>query len=180
MTERNTNGLPISPEQFRQYASKAVHGFVDKQFPKYFYQYEMEDMVSDVVLKIWRARESYDPAKGAYSTWVGTIARNVVRSEARAKSCRENISCKFDRDIVLDESEYGLYRSGEMSADGEFIAEEMHRAFYSRLVSERDRRFLAWQIEGLDAGEMAKREGITVNNVHIILCRMKRRLRSVA
>lgn len=176
----NEEKLPVGPEQFRRYASGAVQAFVNKQFPKYFSVEETEDMVSDAVLRMWKARDSYDPAKGAFSTWVGTIARNVVKSAARAKCCREDISRKFADDVVPDESVYGLYRSGEMSADGELIAEETHRTLISGLGSERDRRFLEWQIEGLDASEMARREGITVNNVHLVLCRLRRRLHSVA
>ena len=172
--------LPIRPEQFRQYASAVVRTFVNKQFPKYFSAEETDDIVSDVVLRMWRARNSYDPAKGAFSTWVGTITRNVVKSAAGAKRCREDISCKLGEDIVLDESVYGLYRSGEMSADGELIAEETHRTLVSGLGSERDRRFLEWQIEGLNAAEMARNEGISVANVHLVICRMKRRLPTVA
>ena len=75
---------------------------------------------------------------------------------------------------------YGLYRSGEMSADGELIAEETHRTLISGLGSDRDRRFLEWQIEGLNAAEMARDEGISVENVHLVICRMKRRLPTVA
>ena len=172
--------LPIRPEQFRQYASAVVRAFVNKQFKKYFSEEETEDIVSEVELRMWRARDSYDPSKGAFSTWVGTITRNVVKSIARAKCCREDISCKLDENIVLDESVYGLYRSGEMSADGELIAEETYRTLISVLDSERDRRFLDWLIEGLNASEMAEREGISVNNVHLVLCRMKRRLPQAA
>ena len=172
--------LPIRPEQFREYASAVVRAFVNKQFPKYFSVEETDDIVSDVVLRMWRARDSYDPAKGAFSTWVGTITRNVVKSVAMAKCCREEISCKLGEDIVLDESVYGLYRSNEMSADGELIAEETHRTLVSGLCSERDKRFLEWQIEGLDASVMARNEGISEKNVHLILFRMKQRLPPVA
>ena len=172
--------LPIRPEQFRQYASAVVRAFVNKQFPKYFSVEETDDIVSDVVLRMWRARDSYDPAKGAFSTWVGTITRNVVKSAARAKCCREDISCKLSEDIVIDDSVYGLFRSGEMSTDGELIAEETYMTLISVLDSKRDRRFLDWLIEGLNASEMAEREGISVKNVHLVLCRMKRRLPQAA
>ena len=53
---------------------------------------------------------------------------------------------------------------------------QLRESLRSRLKSERDRRFLDWQIDGLDAKEMARREGIPVENVHMVLFHMRQRL----
>ena len=165
--------FPLHPNQFRPYAEKAVLTYVRTQFPHYFTREEKEDIVSDVVLRMLRAQASYDPGKGALATWVGTIARNAVRSAARSKWNRTDISADWDDDTALRQSD-------RMSADGELLLEELQEDLFSRLRMERDRRFLAWQIDGLDAAEMAVREGIPVEQVHLVLFRMRQRLRAAA
>ena len=181
MTYMKNIAFPIKADQFRTYAQKAVQCFLHKQFPKYFTVEEQEDLVSEVVLRMWRSMGTYDPSKGAFSTWVGTIARNVVRTEAQAKYNHADISGWLEeQELPLDESQYGLYRGMEMSADRELMEEELVEGYFSKLNTERDRRFLAWKLDGLDASEMAQREGISVENVHTVLCRMKQRLNRAA
>ena len=36
------------------------------------------DIIQDACTKVWRYRESFDPAKSKLSTWVGTTTRNVL------------------------------------------------------------------------------------------------------
>jgi len=181
MNTMETSTSPIRADRVRPLAQKAVQGYLHHQFPKFFSAEEKEDLVSEVVLRIWRSREAYDPSRGSVSTWVGTMAKNAVLTAALSKSNRSEISGSLeDLSIPLDESEYGMYRSGQMSADGEFLAEELLEGFRSRLSSDRERRFLSWQVEGLSAKEMAQREGIPAGATHTALCRLRRKLRDAA
>ncbi len=45
-----------------------------------------EDLTSDVFLKVVEKIKSYDTSKGAFSTWIFTIALNEVRSHFRKTS----------------------------------------------------------------------------------------------
>ncbi|GAA4486833.1 RNA polymerase subunit sigma-70 [Microbacterium panaciterrae] len=45
--------------------------------------FDAEDAVQDALERAWRARESYDPAVAALSTWVYRIARNVCVDRLR-------------------------------------------------------------------------------------------------
>ena len=56
--------FPIAPNEFIIYAQNAVYAFVGKQFPKFFSKQEIEDMVGEVVMRMWRAQGSFDPEKG--------------------------------------------------------------------------------------------------------------------
>lgn len=172
--------FPIKPCEFRAQAAKAVLGFVNKKFPKYFSVEEKEDIISDVVLRMWRAQDRFDESKGSISTWVGTIAKNVVRSAAAAKCCRADISNEFEDGEILDNCEYSNFRGNEFAADRDIMFEEFQEGIFGSLKSERDQRFLAWQIDGLDAKEMAEREGISIGNVYVVLHHMRQRLRNVA
>lgn len=43
-----------------------------------------EEMVQEVTLRVWRRASRYDPRKGAASSWIFGIARNVAADIARA------------------------------------------------------------------------------------------------
>jgi RNA polymerase sigma-70 factor (ECF subfamily) len=45
-----------------------------------------EELVQEVTLRIWRRAESFDPKKGASSSWIFGVARNVSVDIARARS----------------------------------------------------------------------------------------------
>ncbi len=45
-----------------------------------------EEMVQEVTLRMWRRASRYDPAKGAASSWIFGIARNVAKDIARSQS----------------------------------------------------------------------------------------------
>jgi RNA polymerase sigma-70 factor, ECF subfamily len=45
--------------------------------------FDAEDAVQDAVERIWRSRDSFDPSRGAFSTWCYRIARNVCVDRLR-------------------------------------------------------------------------------------------------
>ena len=61
-------------------SSNAVLGIVfKKNSPYHFSGCELEDIISDTYTKAWGGLDSYDPAKGALSTWVNKIAHNLIK-----------------------------------------------------------------------------------------------------
>ena len=174
------SNFPIAPEQFRITAQKAVRGYVKKQYPKYFSSEDIEDMVSEVTLKMWRAKESFDAEKGNVSQWVWAIAKNVVKSSARAKHNRTDISIAFENGDIQDNCPYSGYRGYEFGADRDILFDETQMGLIDKLKSERDRLFLGWKIEGLDPKEMAERAGISVHAVYMVLFHLKQKLQSAA
>ena len=45
-----------------------------------------EELVQEVTLRVWRRAGRYDPGRGASSSWIFGIARNVAADLARARS----------------------------------------------------------------------------------------------
>ena len=116
--------FPIKPSQFRQQAAKAVLGYVKKKFSTFFSEEDKEDIISEVVLRMWRAMDLYDSSKGALSTWVGTIAENVVKSMAKAKNKREAISGEITEEDEESFYEQNTFRGYEFAADRDILLEE--------------------------------------------------------
>ena len=117
------NSFPIASEKFRNVASKAVSSYVKKQYSKYFTNEDIEDMVSDVTLRMWRAKDSFDAEKGDIFQWVWAIAKNVVRTSALAKHNRADISLAFEEGDIQDNCPYSTYRGYEFGADKDILFE---------------------------------------------------------
>ena len=60
-------------------------------------QHDMEDMLQEVFMRVFRARHSYEP-HAKFSTWLFTITRNVALNCLRKKSRR------YERNLVADDS----------------------------------------------------------------------------
>ena len=174
------NNFPIAPKMYRNIAQKAVIGYVRKQYPKYFSHEDMEDMVSEVTLRMWRAKDSFDAEKGDVFQWVWTIAKNVVRTQALAKHNRTDISLSFEDGDIQDNCPYSTYRGDEFGADKDILFDEMQECLFDKLKSDRDKLFLCWKIEGLDSKEMAERAGISVEAVYMVMFHLKQKLKDAA
>ena len=72
----------FSDKELWECSEKAVRGFVKNSFPTFFRFEDLDDMVVETATRVWRSADSFDPARGKFSTWVGVIARNVVLTEA--------------------------------------------------------------------------------------------------
>ncbi len=63
---------------------------------------QIEDVVQDCMVAIWRKAPLYDPAQGGVSTWIFTIARNLRVDHSRRKANREMLPLD-DWDAMGDE-----------------------------------------------------------------------------
>ena len=172
--------FPLDFADFYSYAGRTVRGYANKCFRNYFPQAEIEDMVSEVVEKMLCARDRFDPAKGTLFAWVWPIAKNTVKTHAQHRKVRSDLLFDNDgpdRDHLLD----SIAADGDAAyADLALLYEELETDLFSRLSSERDRRFLSWKISGMGAEEMALRSGVSVNNVYVILSRIREKLHRAA
>ena len=162
-TLNNDNILPMS--------EKAVRGYVKNHFKGFFCEEDIEDMVSEVALRIYRAKESFNTDKAVFP-WVWTIAKNVVKDAAAAKSKYEAVTESLDdalNDIV-----------GTMGVDWKLRQKDMLDGFLSKLTQERDKRLLRDLVDELDAKEIAEKEGMTVRQVYMAVFHLRCRLKKSA
>ena len=168
--------LSIQPKDYWTMAAKAVKAYANKKFAGFFQEADVEDIVAEVVTKMWRARERFDPDKGSEFGWVWTIAKNAVRDAAIAKRNRKDIGGGWD-DSVAEEAE-GLV--GDDRADRELLQDELVESLYDHLRQERDKRILLYLADGLEYEEIAEREGLTMRATYMAVFHMRRRLNNDA
>ena len=133
---------------------------------------DKQDIVADVVTRMWRAQESYDPTKGEEFTWIWTIAKNAVNDAANDKRKRENIGGCWDDDA--DEQAKGML--SDDSADSELLRDEFVEELHNRLRQERDKRILLYLAQDLDYEEIAEREGLTKQAAYMAVFHVRQRL----
>jgi RNA polymerase sigma-70 factor (ECF subfamily) len=73
---------------------------------------DRKEIVAETVAKAWSHRDSYDPGKASFQTWVGRIARNTLLDHIRKTKPKEDASAQADEgqlakapDTILMEDE---------------------------------------------------------------------------
>lgn len=168
--------LSIHPKDFWSMAEKAVKAYVNKKFAGFFQDADVEDIVAEVVTKMWQARGRFDPDRGSEFGWVWTIAKNAARDAAIAKHNRESIGGYWN-DSVAEKAD-GMV--GDDRADRELLQDELVESLYNRLRQERDRRILLYLAQEFDYEDIAEREGLNKRAAYMAVFHMRRRLNNDA
>ena len=168
--------LKIKEQDYLSAAAKVVRGYVCQKFAGFFSNADIEDLVSEVALRMWQGRASFDPEKGKEFSWIWTIARNVVSDAAMAKRKREIIGGCWNDDV----DKAAKRMAGYDSADGELLLNERIEDLYSRLRQERDRRLLLYLAEEMEYEEIARREGLSIRAAYMAIYHLRRRLDDAA
>lgn len=128
-----------------------------------------EDVAQESFLRAFKALASFDPARGAFSTWLFAIARRLAIAEWR-RAQREEPTAGAGEDAssrALDPAERAL------------LAERAQRVESAlRRVPEQLRStFLLSQLEELSIEEVAELEGCAVGTVKSRIFRVREQLR---
>jgi RNA polymerase sigma-70 factor, ECF subfamily len=132
-----------------------------------------EDIAQEAFLRVWRNAKSFDPKRGAASTWILTIARNLALSHLGAATRRRE---------VLDEDKA---RQAPCPAPHPHAALE-DRQRRARLaaalqkLAPAERGLLAASYdEGLGLAEIARLEGCSPGAAKVRLHRARMKLRQI-
>jgi RNA polymerase sigma-70 factor (ECF subfamily) len=129
---------------------------------------EAEDLTAATFEKAWRARRRYRRDRGAFSTWLYTIARNVAIDRYRRRRPTvplENATGREDG-VSMDEV---AQQHDDLARLGALLA----------ALSARERELVALKYgAGLTNRAIARLTGLSESNVGTILHRVVRRLRA--
>ncbi len=156
-----------------------IQGFLRKRLND---EERVQDLTQDTFLRIHRARESYDPNR-KFSTWIHTIANNLLKNEFRNRSRR--------RETVFSEMRPDTSSSGAPSRPVEFDSggpdperdayrSELRHAIDSAIeqMDEHHRiPFVMREVDDLSYEEIAEAIGIPVGTVKSRLNRARNSFR---
>ena len=176
-TDGDEKGFQLLMERYEP----RIQGFLRKRLND---EERVEDLTQDTFLRIHRARESYDPNR-KFSTWIHTIANNLLKNEFRNRSRR--------RETVFSELRPESSISGGSSRPVEFEADvadpeqETYRSELRRAIDSAIQRmdehhrvpFVMREVDDLSYEEIAEAIGIPVGTVKSRLNRARNSFRSL-
>ena len=142
-----------------------------------------EDLAQEVFLRVFRARESYQPG-AKFSTWLFTIANNVASNARRSKARRKEVGVperNVDDSAPLGLDQIAKAASGQMPTrllDKSESAEMVRMAVES--LGERQRMaLLLSKFEGMSYQDIADTMGLSVQAIKSLLSRARVNLKEI-
>ncbi|MGJ5008904.1 RNA polymerase sigma factor [Bradyrhizobium oligotrophicum] len=119
---------------------------------------DLDDILQDGYLKIWRHAASFDPARASPITWMCTIMRNTAIDALRATGVPTS---ELDEALAIPDP-------ADSAADDEFdyaLAEPIAREALERLPEERQRLLALAYLEGESRTRLSERFGVPVGTI---------------
>ncbi|MGJ4911884.1 RNA polymerase sigma factor [Bradyrhizobium sp. HKCCYLRH2060] len=119
---------------------------------------DLDDILQDGYLKIWRHAASFDPARASPITWMCTIMRNTAIDALRATGVPTS---ELDEALAIPDP-------ADSAADDEFdyaLAEPIAREALERLPEERRRLLALAYLEGESRTRLSERFGVPVGTI---------------
>jgi RNA polymerase sigma-70 factor, ECF subfamily len=174
-TEGDGDGFRVLVERYQP----RIQGFLRKRLND---EERVEDLTQDTFLRIHRARESYDPSR-KFSTWIHTIANNLLKNEFRNRSRRRETTFSELRPEVS--SSGAPSRPVEFAATGHSPEREAYRRELREAIDTAIERmdehhripFVMREVEDRTYEEIAEEIGIPVGTVKSRLNRARNSFR---
>jgi RNA polymerase sigma-70 factor, ECF subfamily len=119
---------------------------------------DLDDVLQDGYLKIWRNAASFDPARASPITWMCTIMRNTAIDSLRTASAPMS-----DLDEAL--SVPAMSDSGETEEFDYTLAEPIAQAALKKLPEDRRRLLTLAYLEGESRSMLSQRFGVPVGTI---------------
>ncbi len=133
-----------------------------------------EDLTAEVFERAYRHRDSYDPARGAFSTWITRIAHNWISNYLLSQNRQQPYQAdSYDQLESLS--------SAEKSPEAQLIAGEAIQRLLGcvELLPPRDRQMIALRFgAGLRNKDIAELMELKEHSVSVMLLRTLERLRA--
>ena len=118
-----------------------------------------DELVQEVMLKVWQKAPSFDPRKAAASTWIYTIARNC-RIDLLRRSAKHPTSSVEADDVWQQDDENGPYSLLQHTRNQDSI-----RSSFRQLPSEQSHILTKVYMEGKSHSEVARELDLPLGTV---------------
>lgn len=165
--DRNEAAITAVSEKYGDYCSKIAENILGSRE-------DSEECVNDAFLKAWELIPPNRPER--LSTFLGKLIRNAAIDRLKYRSAEKRGSLKTD--IILDELSEVIPDSCsvELEQERRELISEINR-FLKKLPLQKRNIFIRryWFCDGV--GEIAAGNGLTENNVSVILNRTRKKLK---
>ncbi|MEM7312780.1 MAG: sigma-70 family RNA polymerase sigma factor [Planctomycetota bacterium] len=137
---------------------------------------DFDDLVQNVLLKLWRSIASYDATKARFRTWLGVVVRNAVYDQF-AETQRRRKLLEQEREALQrleQESPSEVERWIEQEWAGYVTSLAMERI--EKLFSEKAVSAFTMSHDGVAANEIATKLNLSNDSVYTLKSRVKARL----
>lgn len=136
---------------------------------------DFDDLVQQVLLKLWRSIKSYDAGKGRFRTWLGVVVRNAVYDHFAEIGRR--------RKLLEQEQEFLSRMESEPASEIEKRIEQEWAAYVTSLAMERIRKLFSdravksftMSLDGTAASKIAAELNLSTDSVYTLKSRVKAR-----
>ena len=104
-----------------------IKSYFMAKFPSQQSLQMMDELVQEVMIKIWQKAMTFDPQKAAASTWIFTLARNTRIDMLRRQSKYAKTSSLETEEIWEDTTESGPYQLLQHNRDSRQIRESLQQ-----------------------------------------------------
>jgi RNA polymerase sigma-70 factor (ECF subfamily) len=104
-----------------------IKSYFMAKFPAHNSVSMIDELVQEVMIKVWQKASSYDPAKSAASTWIFTLARNTRIDLLRRQNKYANTSSIETEDIWEDTTDKGPYALLQQNRDSKQILASINK-----------------------------------------------------
>ncbi len=177
--QRYTEGDDAGFRELVQRYEPRIQGFLRKRLND---EERVEDLTQDTFLRIHRARESYDPSR-KFSTWIHTIANNLLKNEFRNRSRRRETTFSELRPETTPSGAPARpveFATGGLDPEREAYRSELREAIDTAIgrMDEHHRiPFVMREVEDRTYEEIAEEIGIPVGTVKSRLNRARNSFR---
>lgn len=128
---------------------------------------DRKEIVAEAVAKAWSHRDSYDPGKASFQTWVGRIARNTLLDHIRKNKPKEDGNVQPDDGRMAKAPDTLMMEDEGLEAILTAVAD----------LPESYRQVITLLSEGKGPQEIAEILGCSHNAATIKCCRARKALR---
>ena len=136
---------------------------------------DFDDLVQNVLVKLWQRISTYDPKKARFRTWLGVVVRNAVHDQFAESKRRRN--------LLENEVDSMQIMGSENAPEIERIIEQEWAQYVTnlalqrieKLFSEEAVRSFTLSTDGMSAKDIASELNIAVDSVYTLKSRVKAR-----
>ncbi len=134
---------------------------------------DFDDMVQEVLIRLWEKLGSYDPEKARFRSWLSFVIRNIVINSFRKKNLHVEKLEQFSDSLSTKSSKTEVEKMIER--EWKLHVSNMAMATIKELFSGKAVQVFEMSLQGLDSAQISVKLGIGQNSVKVLKSRVKSR-----